>query len=185
MFNDGQFNDITKKQVRDEMMIELVHGQPIRFGADGQRGVVMGSDGQLRLVEVADVGEDALLVHDAARPDPSLAFALARLSNDDHSPTPFGVFRQVERPGVLHGDRAPAGRSVGQEGPRRPRRPPALQRHVVRGGLEPSSVARTAERRARGRNLRYSSMTVTGRLGPVRPAVLAVVPQHPRPTRAT
>jgi len=41
---------------------------------------------------------DALLVHDAHRADPSLAFALARLSPDDHSPTPFGIFRAVERP---------------------------------------------------------------------------------------
>ena len=97
VFNDGQFNEITKKQARDEMMIDLVHGEPIRFGADRQRGVVMGTDGQLRLVEVADVGEDAILVHDAERADPSLAFALARLSTDDHSPTPFGVFRDVER----------------------------------------------------------------------------------------
>ncbi len=37
-------------------------------------------------------------MHDAHRADPSLAFALARLSHDDHSPTPFGVFRAVERP---------------------------------------------------------------------------------------
>ena len=49
------------------------------------------------MVEVADVGEDAILRHDAERVDPSLAFALARLSNDDHSPTPFGIFRRVER----------------------------------------------------------------------------------------
>ncbi|MET0458608.1 MAG: 2-oxoacid:ferredoxin oxidoreductase subunit beta, partial [Ilumatobacteraceae bacterium] len=98
VFNDGQFNDVTKKQARDEMMIDLVHGEPIRFGADRQRGVVMGADGQLRLVEVADVGEDALLVHDAERSDPSLAFALARLSTNDHSPTPFGIFRDVQRP---------------------------------------------------------------------------------------
>jgi 2-oxoglutarate/2-oxoacid ferredoxin oxidoreductase subunit beta len=98
VFNDGQFADVTKRNVRDEMMIDLIHGEPIRFGVDGHRGVVMGSDGQLRLVEVDEVGEDALLVHDAHRPEPSLAFALARLSYDDHSPTPFGVFRQVERP---------------------------------------------------------------------------------------
>jgi 2-oxoglutarate ferredoxin oxidoreductase subunit beta len=58
----------------------------------------MGADGQLRIVEVADVGEDAILVHDAHRHDPSLAFALARLSHDDHSPTPFGIFRSIERP---------------------------------------------------------------------------------------
>ncbi len=98
VFNDGAFDEITGREKRAEMLIDLHHGQPIRFGADGSRGVLMGSDGQLRLVDVADVGVDALLVHDAHRADPSLAFALARLSNDDHSPTPFGVFRSVERP---------------------------------------------------------------------------------------
>jgi 2-oxoglutarate/2-oxoacid ferredoxin oxidoreductase subunit beta len=97
VFNDGQFNDITKKNARDEMMINLVHGEPITFGAAQQRGVVMGSDGQLRLVELADVSPDAVLVHDAHRNDSSLAFALARLNTDDESPTPFGVFRDVER----------------------------------------------------------------------------------------
>jgi 2-oxoglutarate ferredoxin oxidoreductase subunit beta len=97
VFNDGAFDGITGRQVREEMMIDLKHGQPIRFGADGHRGVTMGSDGQLRIVEVADVGEDAILVHDAHRADPGLAFALARLTHDDHSATPFGVFRSVER----------------------------------------------------------------------------------------
>jgi 2-oxoglutarate ferredoxin oxidoreductase subunit beta len=98
VFNDGAFDDITGRERRTEMMIELHHGQPITFGVDGARGVVMGADGQLRLVDVADVGLEAILVHDAHRSDPSLAFALARLSHDDHSPTPFGVFRSVERP---------------------------------------------------------------------------------------
>ncbi len=98
VFNDGAFDDITGREQRPKMMIDLKHGEPIRFGPDHERGVVMGADGQLRLVDVADVGEDAILVHDAHRHDPSLAFALARLSNDDHSPTPFGVFRSIERP---------------------------------------------------------------------------------------
>jgi 2-oxoglutarate/2-oxoacid ferredoxin oxidoreductase subunit beta len=97
VFNDGAFDGVTSRTAREEMMIDLVHGEPIRFGADGHRGVTMGNDGQLRLVEVADVGLDALLVHDAHRHDPGLAFALARLSMDDRSPTPFGVFRSVER----------------------------------------------------------------------------------------
>ena len=80
------------------MLIDLRHGEPIRFGADGHRGVVMGSQGSLRLVEVADVGEEALLVHDETREDPGLAFALSRLSRGPHEPTPVGVFRAVERP---------------------------------------------------------------------------------------
>jgi 2-oxoglutarate ferredoxin oxidoreductase subunit beta len=98
VFNDGQFNDITKRSVRDEMMIDLVHGEPILFGEDHHRGVMMAEDGHLRLVEVAEVGIERILVHDVHHPYPSLAFALARLNSDDHSPTPFGVFRQVERP---------------------------------------------------------------------------------------
>ncbi len=98
VFNDGQFNDITKKNNREEMMIDLNHGQPITFGPDGSRGVMQGSDGFLKLVDVADVGLDNILVHDAQAPYPSLAFALARLNDDDHSPTPFGVFRSVDRP---------------------------------------------------------------------------------------
>ena len=117
VFNDGQFNEITKKQARDEMMIDLVHGQPIRFGEGGHRGVQMGADGQLRLVEVADVGEDALLVHDAQRDDPSLAFALARLNTDDHSPTPFGIFRDVERPEYATAIGAQLAQAVERKGP--------------------------------------------------------------------
>jgi 2-oxoglutarate/2-oxoacid ferredoxin oxidoreductase subunit beta len=98
VFNDAAFDAITGKENRPANMINLVHGESIRFGADNERGVVMQSDGQLAIVEVADVGADALLVHDAHRADPSLAFALARLSNDTQSPTPFGVFRSIDRP---------------------------------------------------------------------------------------
>jgi 2-oxoglutarate/2-oxoacid ferredoxin oxidoreductase subunit beta len=98
VFNDGAFDDITGRESRPAMLIDLKHGEPIRFGRDRERGVVMGPDGQLRIVEVAEVGVDALLVHDAHRADPSMAFALARLSNNDHAPTPFGVFRSVARP---------------------------------------------------------------------------------------
>ena len=98
VFNDGAFDDVTSRQVREEMMIDLRHGQPIRFGADGHKGVVMGTDGQLRIVEVADVGEDAILVHDANRDDPGLAFALARISVEEHSATTFGVFRRSIAP---------------------------------------------------------------------------------------
>jgi 2-oxoglutarate/2-oxoacid ferredoxin oxidoreductase subunit beta len=97
VFNDGAFDDITGRENRSSMIIDLHHGEPIRFGVDRERGVVMGSDGQLRIVSVADVNESSLLVHDAHREDPSLAFALARLSADVHSPTAMGIFRSVQR----------------------------------------------------------------------------------------
>jgi 2-oxoglutarate ferredoxin oxidoreductase subunit beta len=58
----------------------------------------MRADGSAELVEVADAGEDALLVHDEHLKSPSLASALARLSHTPHGPTPIGIFRDVERP---------------------------------------------------------------------------------------
>jgi 2-oxoglutarate/2-oxoacid ferredoxin oxidoreductase subunit beta len=97
VFNDGAFEQITSKQKRADMLIPLRHGEPIRFGAEDEKGVVVDSQGRASIVEVADVGEDALLVHDEERDDPSLAFALSRLAAGPTMPTPVGVFRSVSR----------------------------------------------------------------------------------------
>jgi 2-oxoglutarate ferredoxin oxidoreductase subunit beta len=97
VFNDGQFDAINKRAVRDAMLINLIDGEPIRFGAENERGVVMDTSGNVVIAEIADVGEDALLVHDEKRPDPAVSFALSRLALSPHSPTPVGVFRAVER----------------------------------------------------------------------------------------
>ncbi|MEI2686608.1 MAG: 2-oxoacid:ferredoxin oxidoreductase subunit beta [Cypionkella sp.] len=98
VFNDGAYGAITGKDTRDAMVIKLVHGQPIRFGVDDERGVALDAAGNLVLVDVAEVGADALMVHDETRADPSLAMALSRLSLHLDSPTPFGVFRSVDAP---------------------------------------------------------------------------------------
>ena len=58
----------------------------------------MNAFGEAQIVNVDDVGEDRLLVHDEHRPDPSLAFALSRLADHPDTPTPVGVFRAVDRP---------------------------------------------------------------------------------------
>jgi 2-oxoglutarate ferredoxin oxidoreductase subunit beta len=98
VFNDGAFEAITGRDQRAEMLIPLRHGEPIRFGADGSRGVAVQPDGSLAVVDVAEVGEDRLLVHDEHRADPGLAFALSRLARGPFEPTPIGVFRDVDRP---------------------------------------------------------------------------------------
>ena len=61
VYNDGAF-DAVKEQTENQIRLE--HGQPIRFGAEGERGVRLREDGSCELVEVAAAGEDALLVHD-------------------------------------------------------------------------------------------------------------------------
>jgi 2-oxoglutarate ferredoxin oxidoreductase subunit beta len=98
VFNDGAFDAVRAKGQKERNQIRLEHGRPIRFGADDERGVARGADGRLELVDVASVGEEALLVHDAERTDPSLAFELAHLAHRPTGPTPIGVFRSVRRP---------------------------------------------------------------------------------------
>jgi 2-oxoglutarate/2-oxoacid ferredoxin oxidoreductase subunit beta len=98
VFNDGAFSALTDKDTRDANQIRLELGRPIRFGADGERGVVHGGDGCLEIVDVAAVGEDALLIHDPTRQDPGLAFSLAKLAETPTGPTPIGIFRDVDRP---------------------------------------------------------------------------------------
>jgi len=98
VFNDGAFSALTEKDVKEFNQIRLVAGEPIRFGVDGSRGVARAADGGLSIVDVDEVGEEALLVHDPGRRDPSLAFSLARLAEDPTGPTPIGIFRSVGRP---------------------------------------------------------------------------------------
>jgi 2-oxoglutarate ferredoxin oxidoreductase subunit beta len=95
VFNDGAFEGLTSKANREDMLIPLVHGEPIRFGKDQAKGVTMSSHGQLQVVDVADVGLENVLVHheDDSR---GLAFMLSRLSKGPSDPTPVGVFRAVE-----------------------------------------------------------------------------------------
>jgi 2-oxoglutarate/2-oxoacid ferredoxin oxidoreductase subunit beta len=97
VFNDGAFEAVRGKH-RRENQIRLEHGRPIRFGVEGERGVVRGPDGRLTIEDVSEAGEEALLVHDAHDRNPSHAFALAHLSPRPNGPTPIGVFRDVRRP---------------------------------------------------------------------------------------
>ena len=48
VFNDGAFDQITGKDNRADMLIPLSHGEPIRFGAEGEHGVVLHPDGSPR-----------------------------------------------------------------------------------------------------------------------------------------
>jgi 2-oxoglutarate ferredoxin oxidoreductase subunit beta len=96
VFNDGAFETLTAKANRDDMLIPLTHGEAIRFGAEQEKGVTVGADGKLQIVDVAAVGEDRLLVHDET--DTALGFMLSRLASNPHEPTPIGVFHAVDRP---------------------------------------------------------------------------------------
>jgi 2-oxoglutarate ferredoxin oxidoreductase subunit beta len=98
IFNDDAFAQVTEPGSREQRVIRLEHGQPVRFGADQSRGLRFSSRGTLEVVDAAEAGEEPVLVHDAHAADPSYAFALSRLDDRDFSHTPIGIFRQSPRP---------------------------------------------------------------------------------------
>jgi 2-oxoglutarate/2-oxoacid ferredoxin oxidoreductase subunit beta len=91
IFNDGTF-DFVREDKSNRIYLE--QGQPIRFGAEHEKGVRQVADGSVEVFE----GEGESVVHDASHPEPSLAFALSRLTQDTCGATPIGIFRQVEAP---------------------------------------------------------------------------------------
>jgi 2-oxoglutarate ferredoxin oxidoreductase subunit beta len=95
IYNDGAFDAVRENEAN---RIYLKHGEPVRFGENGERGVRVGRDGSAEIVDVGEVGEAALLVHDEHHAEPSLAFALSRLQLHKVGVTPVGVFREVEEP---------------------------------------------------------------------------------------
>ncbi|MEU2897067.1 2-oxoacid:ferredoxin oxidoreductase subunit beta [Streptomyces sp. NPDC006967] len=100
IFNDGAFEVLKDRQQAEEAVIRLEHGQPIRFGTDGSKGVVRDrATGDLAVVTVTPENEADILVHDAHSASPTTAFALSRLADPDtlHH-TPIGVLRSVDRP---------------------------------------------------------------------------------------
>ncbi|VXB01043.1 2-oxoacid:ferredoxin oxidoreductase subunit beta [Aeromicrobium sp. 9AM] len=99
IFNDGAFDAVKDPETRDDAIIPLVHGEPIRFGADGHLGVVRTAGGGVEVVEVDDSNAGDVLVHDAHAPDATTAFALSRITDAGvvHR-APIGIFRQVDRP---------------------------------------------------------------------------------------
>lgn len=100
IFNDGAFDAIKDRDTKEDAIIPLVHGEPIRFGREGSKALVRDTaSGGVKVVESADVDEADILVHDAHNADPSTAFAISRLTDSGYlNQSPIGIFRQVERP---------------------------------------------------------------------------------------
>ncbi len=98
IFNDGCYDHMTNKETRDDNILELVHGKPMVFGKNHDRGIRLNKALQLEVVTLGENGvtEGDLLVHDENAESPTLAFLLSQM----HAPVfpePIGVFRSVSR----------------------------------------------------------------------------------------
>jgi 2-oxoglutarate ferredoxin oxidoreductase subunit beta len=95
IFNDGIHEVVTGKEVRDDRMIVLKHGEPMIFGKDGDKGLVL--DGlKLKVVKIGENGitKDDLIVHDASEENPGIQYMLAHMGYPDY-PVALGIIRSV------------------------------------------------------------------------------------------
>jgi len=97
VFNDKAFIELTGKQERFANRIDLVHGEPIVFGAEKEKAVIW-DNGRAAIVDRSSVDASQIIVHDAHAEDSSAAYAISRLAHGPHGPTPLGIFRDVVRP---------------------------------------------------------------------------------------
>ncbi len=97
VFNEGAYDFLTPRAGGLAYQIRLEHGKPVRFGPKGEKGIVI-RGGRAEVVDVEEVGEENLYVHDETLEDPSVHFALSRLTPDGAGPTALGVFRAVRKP---------------------------------------------------------------------------------------
>ncbi|WP_442816006.1 2-oxoacid:ferredoxin oxidoreductase subunit beta [Streptosporangium sp. NBC_01810] len=114
IFNDNAFEQLKDPERRDDITLRLEHGQPI---ASASKAVRRAADGGIEVVPRSAVSEDEILVHDAHRADPSLAFALSRLDEPAFEHVPIGVFRSVARPSYDELMAEQLQEAIGERGP--------------------------------------------------------------------
>jgi 2-oxoglutarate ferredoxin oxidoreductase subunit beta len=97
VFNDGAFEDVAAKEIREEKMMKVAHGKPMIFGAKKDKGIrLKGLEPEVVSFDPAAPPKD-LLIHDEKAPSATLANLLGHLAE----PVSQGVFRDIERP-TLH-----------------------------------------------------------------------------------
>ena len=95
IFNDGAFFDLTEKDVKDDNVVSIRHGEPLIYGKNKDKAIVL--DGfNPKVVNVADVAPETILRHDET--NRILASILGRMGDMDGFPVPIGVFLAIERP---------------------------------------------------------------------------------------
>jgi 2-oxoglutarate ferredoxin oxidoreductase subunit beta len=98
IFNDGTHKDYAGKDVRDERTIVLHHGEPMIYGKNRDKGLVIDHENLcLKSVTIGENGitEKDILVHNAENPNPGVHMMLVNMKFPE-LPIALGVIRAVK-----------------------------------------------------------------------------------------
>lgn len=98
IFNDGAYEPIVNRAVRSEGIVELVQGQPLKFGKEMNKGIRIHQN-QPEIVTIGENGimEKDLYFHDETLQNPSIPYMLSQMDHPKF-PVPMGVLRNIQRP---------------------------------------------------------------------------------------
>jgi len=97
IFNDGAWEPYREKDLRDDNLLHLRHGQPLIFGKNLDKGIRMSAPFTPEVVTLGGgVTAADLVVHDEKAPA-AYAFMLAQMEAPAF-PVPVGVYRNVDAP---------------------------------------------------------------------------------------
>jgi len=98
IYNDGVHDEVTNKETEKDRQIWLKQGEPMIFGKDNDKGLIMRNE-KLEVVKIGENGitEQDILIHDAHSDNLGLHLMLVEMSYPDY-PVAFGVIRDVEKP---------------------------------------------------------------------------------------
>ena len=96
IFANQVHKEITGKDVRADHQIYLKHGEPMIFGAERNKGLIL-EKGRLKAVTIGENGYtlDDILIHDVKDPDDTIHYMLVRMSLPE-LPVAMGVIRSYE-----------------------------------------------------------------------------------------
>ncbi len=96
IFNDGTHLEFSEKSVRADRTIVLRHGEPMIFGANRDKGIIL-ENMKLKVVKIGENGitEKDILVHDAHTDNIGLHSMLVEMKYPDY-PVALGVIRDVK-----------------------------------------------------------------------------------------
>jgi 2-oxoglutarate ferredoxin oxidoreductase subunit beta len=97
IFNDDVHNNITGKDVKEDHQIYLKHGQPMIFGRNKDKGLVLRNN-KFEVVTIGANGvtEKDIMVHDAYSNDAVMHYNLIRMDQPEF-PLAMGIIRAVEK----------------------------------------------------------------------------------------
>ena len=94
VYNDGVFDNCRAKATRADNVVYLKNNQPLKFGANLDKGLILNDNGELA-VSSLERGQK-IINHQTDKENSMINYLLAETADD--LPIALGVFRQLQRP---------------------------------------------------------------------------------------